>query len=147
MTNHPFTTSSPYETESLASELLKKYEHHNVWLLQGNLGTGKTTFVRGIAKALGITQPIKSPTFTYLNSYPLPSTFYPLPSTLYHFDLYRLPENTQDFPELTEALGKKDALIIIEWPERLQTQPSPALHLQFNRNPNNTHTISATTRQ
>jgi len=82
--------------------------------LQGNLGTGKTTLVRGALESLGVTSGVRSPTYTLIEYYP----FEPL--SIAHFDLYRLAD-----PEELEYLGFRDylnddTLCIIEWPERAE---------------------------
>jgi len=80
--------------------------------LQGDLGTGKTTLVRGILRGLGHTGPVRSPTYTLLEPYELQDMH------LYHLDLYRLGD-----PEELEYLGLRDLLdaesvLFVEWPER-----------------------------
>ena len=81
--------------------------------LSGELGTGKTTLVRGMLKALGWAAPVKSPTYTLVESYELPSLYF------YHFDFYRFND-----PREWEASGfaeyfRPDSICVIEWPERL----------------------------
>ncbi len=86
--------------------------------LHGMLGAGKTTLVRGLARALGIEGPIKSPTYTLVEPYSDGAI------TLYHLDLYRLGHGHGHGDEL-EYLGLRDAfaeaaVVVIEWPERAQ---------------------------
>lgn len=86
--------------------------------LKGDLGAGKTTFVRAILKHLGVDRRVKSPTYTLVESYELPNT------TAHHFDLYRLSE-----PFALEEMGFRDylsGLLFIEWPQNQATYLPPA---------------------
>lgn len=106
-------TYSPEETMRLGAALAEKLQQGDVVALYGTLGSGKTTFVRGLARELGITQPVRSPTFTLIHEYPLPV----LRTCLYHIDLYRL-EN----PERVQELGLEElfpkGITVIEWADR-----------------------------
>jgi len=113
-------------TRSLGVTLGQSLPAGSVILLEGELGSGKTTLVQGIGEGLGITEPIVSPTFTLINEY----TEGRLP--LYHLDLYRLqleeiaPLHLETYWEGVEfPLG----IVAIEWAERLQYQPSSYLRI------------------
>ncbi len=92
----------------------------SVLLLSGDLGSGKTTLVQGIAKGLGVVDPVVSPTFTLINEYPEGRC------PLYHLDLYRLsPKEAADFYLENYWLGLEVPLgiVAIEWAERLPYLP------------------------
>jgi tRNA threonylcarbamoyladenosine biosynthesis protein TsaE len=98
-------------------------------LLKGDLGSGKTTLVQGIAAGLGITEAIVSPTFTLINEY------FEGRIPLYHFDLYRLdPLAVADLhPELYwDGIEHPLGIVAIEWAERLPYHPSRYLQISLN---------------
>ena len=104
---------SEEETHSIASRLVERLKPGDVLLLSGNLGAGKTAFVRGLAAGLGIDpDDVSSPTFTIVHEYRGGRV------TLYHVDLYRLEEAATDDLGL-EEMGVKDGIMAIEWPDRL----------------------------
>ncbi|MBQ2660597.1 tRNA (adenosine(37)-N6)-threonylcarbamoyltransferase complex ATPase subunit type 1 TsaE [Candidatus Saccharibacteria bacterium] len=84
--------------------------HATIIELIGDVGTGKTTFTRGLAKGLGITQPITSPSFTISKSYPLPGG-----GNLIHYDFYRLNDAGLMADNLREAISENNSIIVIEW--------------------------------
>lgn len=97
----------------------------SVVFLEGELGAGKTTFVRKLLQAMGYQGKVKSPTYTLVESYDLPQ------GSVYHFDLYRLRN-----PEELHALGVQEyfseGLCLIEWPERAASLlPQPTWKIQF----------------
>lgn len=110
-------TKTTEETAEFGKNLSPKLKGGDILLLEGELGAGKTTLVKGLAAGLGITYEITSPTFTLMNTYPVNSDKI---KTLVHIDTYRL----KDEEELIEIgaedyLGKPDTLCIIEWPEKI----------------------------
>ena len=118
-------THSPEETWALAAALADELDPGTVMALHGELGAGKTCFVQGLAAALGIDEPITSPTYTLIGEYEgrLP---------LHHIDLYRLSG-----PEEAVGLGLEeyfdaDGITAIEWAERAEgLLPPDLLHIQI----------------
>jgi tRNA threonylcarbamoyladenosine biosynthesis protein TsaE len=114
-----FTSNSPEETQSLGEQWGRAARPGQIIGLSGDLGAGKTQFVKGIARGLGISRLIQSPTFALLNLYPegrLP---------LAHMDLYRLENLQQIVSAGLEDYLSTDGLTVIEWAERwpeLQSQ-------------------------
>jgi tRNA threonylcarbamoyladenosine biosynthesis protein TsaE len=105
-------TGSSAETEALGAELAATLEPGDVVSLSGDLGAGKTTFVRGAARALGVDGPVTSPTFTIAHSYPAAGAV----RWVTHLDLYRLGSLSDEDPDLlTDYLGP-DRVAFIEWP-------------------------------
>lgn len=110
-----FITHSAEETFELGRQLAEALEATTVVFLEGDLGTGKTVFAKGIAAGLGIDpNDVSSPTFTLMSDYEGRMK-------LYHVDLYRLddPRHVLDHLGLDEAMTE-DAVIVIEWAERLE---------------------------
>jgi tRNA threonylcarbamoyladenosine biosynthesis protein TsaE len=123
-----WVTANGEETEKLGAELLgqppARGEPCKIVTLFGDLGAGKSTFARGALRALGVTGPIKSPSYTLLETYPLAAV------TVVHLDLYRLKD-----PAELEYLGLADYhrpghLWLIEWPEH-GGERIPRADLQF----------------
>jgi tRNA threonylcarbamoyladenosine biosynthesis protein TsaE len=114
------TPKTEQEQINLGVQLVKQWKGGDIILLKGDLGTGKTTLAKGIAKGLGITQHIKSPTFTLMNVYTLETPISNIRQFV-HVDTYRL-ENEQDLIDIgiEDYLGKPDTLVLIEWPEKIQ---------------------------
>jgi tRNA threonylcarbamoyladenosine biosynthesis protein TsaE len=109
-------TASAHDTETLGVRLARAQPQGEpalaVLYLTGELGAGKTTFARGFARGLGVTAPVRSPTYTLLELYPAG------PQTLVHLDLYRLRA-----PAELDSLGLREwacagHVWLIEWPER-----------------------------
>lgn len=98
-------------------------------LLCGELGAGKTVISRGIARGLGITEPVTSPTFTVVQEYKLPGT-----GMFYHLDMYRIDgEDAALAFGIEDFLFAPDAITLVEWPERIPKllPVPPAVRLAF----------------
>lgn len=107
-------THSPQETQQLAQDLLKKLRKRII-LCQGKLGSGKTTFIQGLAMGLGIKAKVKSPSFVLLKVYPTKNKRFPL---FCHLDLYRV-KSLKNIG-LEEFLNNPKVLMAIEWPKKIK---------------------------
>jgi len=116
-------TKNAEETQHLAAELLETYPNHQVWLLYGELGAGKTTFVKGLGALLGLEpRQIKSPTFTFVSEY----------EPLIHYDLYRLEKLDEMMVALLDEHLQTGKRLVIEWPEKIQAHLRiPHLKIRF----------------
>ncbi len=117
------------ETIAFGAELRKKFPRLKLLFLEGPLGAGKTSLVKGIAKELGIKEPITSPTF------PLAQYYRDSHPPLVHLDLYRLNEASSAnelFLQEEEEARAYDALMIVEWPERLSISVADAWRAKLN---------------
>jgi tRNA threonylcarbamoyladenosine biosynthesis protein TsaE len=125
LTERTVTTNSPGETRALAERLVSVLPAKTTIALRGELGAGKTCFVKGLASGLQIKQPVTSPTYTIVNEYAGASR-------LYHIDFYRIGS-----PDEALALGLDDyleaeAVCAIEWPERItDLLPADAVRVQL----------------
>ena len=118
-----FETSTENETIKLGASLGATLQPGDVVLLYGELGAGKTAFVRGIAEGVGASaDEVSSPTFTLVQEYAGSR------ATLYHVDLYRLePKEVQDLG--LEELVAGDAIVAIEWAERWAGRPDDVIEV------------------
>ncbi len=114
-------SKSPAQTKKIAAELAQRIlgtEQHDravVIALEGELGAGKTVFVQGVARELGIRRAIKSPTFLIMREYPARDM------TLYHIDCYRVNGPRDLVPlEFKHILAEPCAIVLIEWAERVR---------------------------
>ncbi len=125
-----YETYSPEETFRLAEKLAERAVPGQIYTLNGDLGVGKTVFTQGMAKGLGIDEPVSSPTFTIVQEYDAGR----LP--LYHFDVYRIGD-----PEEMEEIGYDDyffgeGITLIEWAELIQELiPENRISITIEKNP------------
>jgi len=113
-----YQTQKEQQTIELGKKLAKKVHGGEVILLSGDLGSGKTVLVKGFAKGLGIKKIITSPTFVLFKIYNLKRGRI---KTLVHVDCYRVGDGREILEVgLSDYLGKKDTLVIVEWGEKIK---------------------------
>lgn len=111
MTEKRIITNSFEETQTLAFDFAKTLKKGAVLALYGDLGSGKTTFVQGLAKSFGIEKKIISPTFIIMRTY----------GHFYHVDLYRVEtEKDVEGLGLLEIINDPENIVVIEWPEKIE---------------------------
>lgn len=125
MKTRKIISKSPEETQALASDLAAELKPGVVLALHGDLGSGKTCFVQGLARALGVRQPVTSPTFTIVNEYcgrcPL-----------VHMDLYRISDPDELLSIDFESYLDNEGITVIEWAERSGNWlPGNTIHIYF----------------
>jgi tRNA threonylcarbamoyladenosine biosynthesis protein TsaE len=108
-------TRNPEQTGALGAELAESLSPGDVVLVEGDLGAGKTTFVRGACRALGVRGPVTSPTFSI-------GQRYPGPIRVSHVDLYRVADLEVEDPELLADYIGPDKIAFVEWPPRVASR-------------------------
>lgn len=129
------TTGSAEETQDLAAEFAGELPTDVTLALHGNLGVGKTTFVRGLARGFGIKTPVTSPTFSIYS-------MHRGTRLLVHLDAYRLESPQQIEDLLLEDFLTTPYCLAIEWPEKIAAWiPAHAWHLDLGIAPDERHTL------
>jgi tRNA threonylcarbamoyladenosine biosynthesis protein TsaE len=141
------TSTSPQTTQKvaqlLAEEVLKDGPKGNnalVFALTGDLGSGKTTFIQGFAKGLGVKNRLTSPTFLIFRNYPLKKGGF---KKLFHVDAYRLKESKElDVLGLKEDIKNPKNIVFIEWAEKIKdVLPKNAVGIKFDHHRENERII------
>ncbi|WP_201745375.1 tRNA (adenosine(37)-N6)-threonylcarbamoyltransferase complex ATPase subunit type 1 TsaE [Alteribacter lacisalsi] len=125
MSEFKIYTQSPEETLALAEKLAGYVKAGDVITLDGDLGAGKTSFTKGLAKGLGVKRNVNSPTFTIMKEYE--GRDFPL----YHMDAYRLEEGGDEMG--LEEYFEGDGVSVVEWPEMIEDELPPyrlAIHIR-----------------
>lgn len=121
------TINSQEEMQNLGRIIAKTAQPHDLLLLNGDLGAGKTTMTQGIGRQLKIKRPVKSPTFTLVREYQEGTM------PLYHMDFYRIEGDDLAGIDLADYLSD-DGLVVIEWPDVISEHlPADYLELQLKR--------------
>ena len=123
----PIVTASVEQTEQAGAQLARRLSPGDVVALTGDLGAGKTAFVRGLAAGLGVSQPVTSPTFTIVNEYEGGRC------PLFHFDLYRLVDGDALFDIGWEDYLSRGGICAVEWSERAMDMMEPCVKVDIRR--------------
>ena len=99
-----------------AAQFLSMIDDNTVFAFNGNMGAGKTTFIKAVCEELGVEDVINSPTFSIINEYRSETTG----ELIYHFDFYRINKINEAYDMGTEDYFYSGALCFIEWPEKIQ---------------------------
>ena len=130
------TTASAEASQAIAAEFAAALPETCTLALHGDLGVGKTTFVQGLARGLGVTAPVTSPTFNIFTLYRGESR------TLVHMDAYRLENDRQIDALMLEDFLVSPWCLAVEWPEKIAGWiPANALHLDLGITPEQHHTV------
>jgi tRNA threonylcarbamoyladenosine biosynthesis protein TsaE len=120
-----FLSGSPQATRKIGEEIAKKLRSGSLVFLTGELGSGKTTLVQGIAKALGVREKVRSPSFLIVNEYSAKGG-----AKLYHMDLYRLaPADIDNFGLEDYLFGR--GICVVEWAEKLNRRLNAGLEIKL----------------
>ncbi len=117
-------TNSEVGTYALAEKVAKSLRGGEAILLSGTLGAGKTTFTKGLAKALGVTKTVVSPTFTIIKEY------FGSSLTLYHIDMYRIEDEDEIYELGIEELYQPDSVTVIEW-NKMEELPERVIRISI----------------
>ena len=131
-----YITHSPEETEKLGAALARRLQPGSVIAYTGDLGAGKTAFTRGLAKGLGYTQLVTSPTYTIVNEYlggRLP---------LFHFDMYRLASSDDLWDIGWEDYLERGGVCAVEWSENVSDAMEGAILVAISKVDDDTRDIS-----
>ncbi|MBP5693651.1 MAG: tRNA (adenosine(37)-N6)-threonylcarbamoyltransferase complex ATPase subunit type 1 TsaE [Bacteroidales bacterium] len=110
----------------------------NIFAFYGKMGAGKTTFIKAICKALGVSDIVNSPTFTIINEYKSSRGF-----SIYHFDFYRINKLQEAYDIGTEDYFAGSGLCLIEWPEKIaEILPEDHIKVTITTNPDLSRTIA-----
>ena len=133
-----FVIHSLHEIQDVAARFLKHVEHRKVFAFDAEMGTGKTTFILALLRAMGIEDPEGLPTYSLVNSYN--SLMY---GKAYHFDVYRINSEEEAFDIGVEEMLYDGSYCFIEWPEKIENLlPQNTIWVYIRKNEHDDRIIS-----
>ncbi|PWB38862.1 MAG: tRNA (adenosine(37)-N6)-threonylcarbamoyltransferase complex ATPase subunit type 1 TsaE [Parcubacteria group bacterium] len=134
-----FISKSVSDTEAVATKVAQRLQGGDWLALVGNLGAGKTVFVKGLARALGVSANLTSPTFVLLKAY---DTGHKVIKKFVHVDCYRL-DGKEDLMDigLSDYLNQKDTVVVIEWADKIRGLPDKTIKINIDYRPDNQRKI------
>ncbi len=114
------------QIHTAASSLLSYAKAHNVWILRGEMGAGKTTLVKALCYELGVLDTVNSPTFSIVHVYTLPNG-----DPVYHFDFYRIQHEQEAWALDCEEYFRSPHYCFVEWPQKI-TRMLPVKYLDIH---------------
>jgi tRNA threonylcarbamoyladenosine biosynthesis protein TsaE len=136
--NHSITIKDTQDLDRAAAEFLRKIGDHKLIAFYAPMGAGKTTFTTAVCKALGVTDPVGSPTFAIVNEYLRADGDY-----MFHFDFYRINKLSEAVEIGLDDYLYSGCLCMMEWPENVEELlPEETLRVHIKVNPDFSRTIS-----
>lgn len=138
--NHTITIASAADLDRAAKEFVALMGDDTVYAFNGPMGAGKTTFIRALSRALGVSDDeANSPSFSIINEYRSDTTA----ELIYHFDLYRLESVDEALEIGVEDYFDSGALCLLEWPERIEPLlPDDTVIVDIKVNPDESRTLT-----
>jgi ATPase, YjeE family len=122
-----------------AAHFISLIDDNTVFAFKGNMGAGKTTFIKAVCEELGVEDVINSPTFSIINEYRSESTG----ELIYHFDFYRINKISEAYDMGIEDYFYSGALCFIEWPEKIQQLlPENTVFISIEENPDSSRSLT-----
>lgn len=126
-----YTCQSPEELKPIASALVEYHKDKRIFAFHGQMGAGKTTFIKSICEYLNVTDTVSSPTFAIINEYLTAET-----GSVYHFDLYRIKSWTEMLEIGYEDYFYSGNYCLLEWPEKIvNLLPEETVHVDITVSP------------
>ncbi len=126
-----------------ARQFISQMDGRTVFAFYGQMGAGKTTFIKAVCEEMGVSDVITSPTFAIVNEYSVePSALHPSPSTIYHFDFYRIHRLEEVYDMGYEEYFYSGSPCFIEWPELIEELlPPDAVRIAIEEQPDGTRRL------